>query len=102
MPLTVELWSSYPDRSVEELLPSGGFLNRVLPPPETEGYPVLSAIDSYGSTAVNYLQMDQFLREWDSLDLTGLTPEEASDAAHLRRMAIRCKNERLLLWFEGD
>ena len=102
MPLTVELRFEYSDRPYDKLLPCGGFLNHGLPEMEAAAYPILGAIDRYGSTAFNYLQMDEFLRGWDTLDLTRLTAEQALDAAKLRRMAVRCKNDRLLLWFEGD
>ena len=88
--------------SVGVALSFDGALDERLPSPETPSYPILSAIDSYGETVFNYLQVDQFLKEWDSLDLSGFTADQSLAAEHLRKLALRCKNERLLLWFLGD
>lgn len=103
MPVTVELRNVL-NVSIDKLSPCGGFLNRVLPSEDTppSEYPILCAVDRYGYTAFNYLQMDDFIREWDSLDLSSLSAEEARCADQLRKMALRCRSERLLLWFEGD
>ena len=56
------------------------FLHRLLPPASEDSDSLLARIDWYGDTYFNYLQMRQFLCEWDELANRAQTPERTSFA----------------------
>jgi hypothetical protein len=77
-------------------------LHKLLPPANEASDSVLAKIDWYGDTYFNYLQMKRFLQEWDQLELRAESSEEKALLVALRRLAVRCQNDRALLRFVGD
>jgi hypothetical protein len=70
--------------------------------PETPSS-MLGAVDWFGDTIFNRLQMDQFLSEWEMLKRRASTADEASLISEVEGLAMRCKNEpHLYLVFIGD
>jgi hypothetical protein len=64
--------------------------------------PLLSKIDWHGNTHFNYLQMKQFLGEWDQLGSRAQRPQEKALVLDDRVLACRCQQDRGLLRFIGD
>jgi hypothetical protein len=77
------------------------YLHRLLPREENV-HTFLAAIDWYGDTYFNYLQIGQFLKEWDEMAKGARLPEEKALIAEVRELAVRCESERELLRFIGD
>jgi hypothetical protein len=63
---------------------------------------LLSKIDWYGDTYFNYLQMSQFMSEWDELAERVETSEEQNLVARVNDLANRCIKDRDVLRFIGD
>jgi hypothetical protein len=78
------------------------FLHKLLPPADEASDSVLAKIDWYGDTYLNYLQIKRFLEEWDQLEQRAESSEEKALIVALRRLAVRCQNDRGLLRFIGD
>ena len=78
------------------------FLHTLLPPANEASDSVLAKIDWYGDTYFNYLQIKGFLEEWDQLEQRAESSEEKALIVALRRLAVRCQNDRALLRFIGD
>ena len=78
------------------------FLHKVLPPADEAPDSVLAKIDWYGDTYFNYLQIKRFLEEWDQLEQRAESSEEKALIVAVRRLAVRCQNDRGLLRFIGD
>jgi hypothetical protein len=53
------------------------FLHKLFPPSDEESATMLAKIDWYGDTCLNYLQIGQFLGEWDQLSQRTATSEFA-------------------------
>jgi hypothetical protein len=78
------------------------FLHRFLPEVDEGSEGLLDKIDWYGDTYFNYLQMRQFLIEWNRLLPKTSNPEEAALIQNIEKLAVRCQNERDILRFIGD
>ena len=63
---------------------------------------LLAKIDWFGDTYFNYLQMKDFIGEWDQLTQEAQTPEERTLVEEVRRLAVRCQKDREILRFIGD
>jgi hypothetical protein len=87
---------------VERLDDPKNFLHKLLPPADEASDSVLAKIDWYGDTYFNHLQIKRFLEEWDQLEQRAESSEEKALIVGLRRLAVRCKNDRTLLRFIGD
>ena len=77
-------------------------LHGLLPPCDEESASVLSKIDWYGDTYFNYLQLGQFMREWEQLRQRAGTSEERELIDGVMNLARRCGEDRSLLRFIGD
>jgi hypothetical protein len=77
------------------------FLHRLLPSGE-ESQNLLAKIDWYGDTYFNYLQIKEFLEEWDKLEQRATSPEEKALIDGVRRLAMQSAKDRGLLRFIGD
>jgi hypothetical protein len=77
-------------------------LHRLLPPADEESPELLARIDWFGDTYFNYLQMKNFLDEWDRLGGSARSPEEETLLEQVRRLAVRCQIDREILRFIGD
>jgi hypothetical protein len=79
------------------------FLHKLLPGPEDNSSPMLGAIDWYGDTVFNSIQMKRFIAEWDRLEKRATAPDEKALVQAVRNMAQRCEGEiHLYLKFVGD
>jgi hypothetical protein len=87
---------------IERLDDLNNFLHKLLPPADEASESVLAKIDWYGDTYFNYLQVKRFLEEWDQLGHSAKSPEEKGLIVGVWRLAVRCRNDRLLLRFIGD
>ena len=56
-------------------------LHGVLPNRDEHDFPYLRAIDLYGRTVFNHLQMESFLQEWDRVRTDWLTIRDGATAA---------------------
>jgi hypothetical protein len=64
---------------------------------------MLSSLDPYGDTTLNYLQMRRFLREWTEVTGKPRSPEEKDLVSKVEYLARRCRNEvHVYLKFIGD
>jgi hypothetical protein len=81
---------------------SHNLLHRLLPPADEDSHQLLAKIDWYGDTYFNYLQMKNFLGEWDVLARNAETSEERTLVDEVRHLAIRCQKDRDILRFIGD
>ena len=64
---------------------------------------MLAAVDWYGDTIFNRLQMDRFLSEWEILKQRSSTSEEAALIEKVKELALRClSGTHLYLAFIGD
>lgn len=78
-------------------------LHRLLPPPDDGRYRCIGAIDWYGDTVFNYLQVPQFLDEWRRIAAGAGGPDESAVMKKIEAMAERLARERhLYLKFYGD
>ena len=87
---------------IESIDDPKNFLHKLLPQADEASDSVLAKIDWYGDTYFNYLQMKLFLEEWDQLEQRAESAEEKVLIVALRRLAVRCQNDRGLLRFIGD
>ena len=78
-------------------------LHRLLPPAGDNRCQYISMIDWYGDTVFNYLQMEQFLREWDTLKPPTDEAEAWRVLRGIRELAVRVRGQRhAYLKFYGD
>ena len=78
-------------------------LGPLLPAPDDLILILLSAIDPYGDTIFNRIQMERFLSEWTSLASRCRTEEEKDLVSKIATLALRCRDEvHLYLKFIGD
>lgn len=78
-------------------------LHRLLPSPENARFRYLGAIDWYGDTVFNYLQIPQFLEEWSQITAMASVPAESALMRNIKKLAERVGSERhLYLKFYGD
>jgi len=94
--------TDYSGKVLERINDPKNFLHKLLPPSDEESATILAKIDWYGDTYLNYLQMAQFLREWDRLAQRAETLEENELLHGVTLLANRCRKERTLLRFIGD
>lgn len=77
-------------------------LHKLLPPVDEDSDSLLAKIDWYGDTYFNYLQMKQFLTEWDQLSSRAANLEEQRLLQDIRKLALVCQEDRDVLRFIGD
>jgi len=78
------------------------FLHRALPSMSEGTQSILAKVDWYGDTYFNYLQIRQFLEEWNVLTRSALTEEEKKLVENIKRLALTCQSDRGMLRFIGD
>jgi len=78
-------------------------LHRLLPSKEGVDYRSIWAIDCYGDTVFNYLQIPRFLVEWRQMAACASRPTEVALVQTIERMAERVGSDRhIYLKFYGD
>ena|SRR5665213_4171252 len=78
-------------------------LRPLLPAPGDLIFILTNAIDPYGDTVFNRIQMERFLSEWTSIASRCKTQEEKELASKIASLAFRCRDEvHLYLKFIGD
>jgi hypothetical protein len=87
---------------IERIDDPKNILHKLLPPADGASDSLLSKIDWYGDTYFNHLQIGRFLKEWDRLEQRAEASEEKALIVGVRRLAVRCQNDRALLRFIGD
>ncbi len=79
------------------------FLGRLLPQNNDPLYRMLAAIDSYGDTVFNRMQMPRFLTEWSAISAKAQSREERELVEKIEAFARRVEDEvHLYLKFIGD
>lgn len=94
--------TDYTGKAFERLDDRKNILHRILPTCDEESPTLLTKIDWYGDTYFNYLQLGQFVREWNRLEQRCKEPEEKELFDGARRLANQCQEDRRLLRFIGD
>lgn len=94
--------TDYSGQVFERIEDPRNLLHRLLPRSDEESVTLLAKIDWYGDTYLNYLQIKQFLEEWEQLGRACETPAEKELVDEVRRLAMRCREDRTLLRFIGD
>ena len=78
-------------------------LHGVIPGSQGATLPLLSGIDPFGKTVFNHLQMEVFLREWDSVKDRARDESQMEAWQKVREMAESCRQDRdLYLRFVGN
>jgi len=78
-------------------------LNGVVPAREERAFPLLRAIDPYGKTVFNHLQMDSFLEEWEQVRGRAHDDTQVQAWQKVKEMAEACQQDRdLYLRFVGN
>ena len=78
-------------------------IHRLLPQSEDVGYVLVNAIDWYGDTIFNRLQMPRFVTEWARLRDAAVSFGAADLHSKVAAMARRCSAEvHVYLKFLGD
>jgi len=89
--------------TIESIGDPKNLLDKLLPPTADESHPILGAIDSYGNTVFNTVQIRWFLSEWREVLEKAQTEEEKALVARIESMARRVQDEvHLYLKFIGD
>ena len=78
------------------------FLHRAMPPMNEESRSLLTKVDWYGDSYFNYLQMNQFLREWSELSTPELKANEKALLEEVKKFALSAQRNRGILRFVGD
>jgi hypothetical protein len=78
-------------------------LHGVIPAREERDFPILRAIDPYGKTVFNHLQMESFLDEWERVRNRAADESQQEAWQRVKEMAEICKQDRdLYLRFVGN
>jgi hypothetical protein len=78
-------------------------LNGVVPFRDEREFPLLRAIDPYGRTVFNHLQMESFLEEWEQVRGRAHDDTQAAAWQKVKEMAEACRQDRdLYLRFVGN
>lgn len=79
-------------------------LGRLLPAvPNYETTHCLQYVDPYGDTIFNTLQIERFLAEWRLVEELATNPDEKTQLANIKALALRCGDSaHLYLKFLGD
>lgn len=78
-------------------------LSGVIPARDESEFPLLRAIDPYGRTVFNHLQMDSFLQEWEQVRGRARDETQAEAWQKIKEMAEACQQDRdLYLRFVGN
>ena len=102
MGLGIELQDERGGR-IDSVADPRNLLGPLLPAPDDRILILLSAIDPYGDTVFNRIQMERFLSEWTSIASSCKTQEEKELVSKIASMALRCRDEvHLYLKFIGD
>jgi hypothetical protein len=102
MGLAVSLEEEF-GRVVGEVVDPENHLHRVLPDGADESFVHANAIDWYGKTAFNYLQLPRFMQEWRRLEAVSIDPEARALLGEIRSLAEQISDtNRLYLVFRGD
>jgi hypothetical protein len=94
--------TDYSGKVFERIDDPKNLLHTLLPPCDEDSATLLTKIDWYGDTYFNYLQVRQFLAEWEQMGRRADTPEGTELVHGVRRLANRCREDRKLLRFIGD
>lgn len=94
--------TDYTGKAFERVDDPTNILHRLLPPTNEESTSLLAKIDWYGDTYFNYLQLKQFLEEWEELGKRVQKADENDLVEGVKRLADRCRRDRSLLRFIGD
>ena len=88
---------------LESVADPKNILDRVLPEPGDQAFPMLGSLDPYADTIFNGLQMKWFLDELLKVMPKAHTPEERDLLEKVEGMAKRARDEtHLYLKFIGD
>ena len=102
MGLEIELQDEWGGR-LDTIADPKNFLGRLLPQNDDPLHPILAAIDSYGDTVFNRMQMPRFLSEWSAISAKVQSREEQELISKIAVMAQRVRDEvGLYLKFVGD
>lgn len=78
-------------------------LHGVIPAREEQAFPLLRAIDPYGKTVFNHLQMETFLQEWERVRERARDDSQIEAWRKTKEMAEACQQDRdLYLRFVGN
>jgi hypothetical protein len=78
-------------------------LHGVLPGRDERDFVVLRAIDPYGKTVFNHLQMESFLAEWERVRDRARDESQKEAWQKVKQMAEACQGDRdLYLRFVGN
>jgi len=78
-------------------------LHGVIPSREERDFPYLRAIDPYGKTVFNHLQMESFLEEWERVRSRAADESQKEAWQKIKEMAETCRQDRdLYLRFVGN
>lgn len=90
-------------RELDAVQDPKNLLHAVLPDPEDASYQCAGAIDLYGDTKFNHLQMEKLRGEWQRLMIASSDAETIALMQRIDQMFLRCANERhLYVTFYGD
>ncbi len=102
MGLDVVVETEFGERVGEGVGDPQNLLHKLLPSYNDKGFHFLRYIDWYGNTVFNYLQVSDFLIEWEHLMQKAQTPGERELCEKIEALARRVESERLYLRFIGD
>ena len=86
----------------EEVIDPNYALARIWPVEDSE-FPLLQYIDPYGDTIFNRQQMEQVIKELDTLAANASTDEQKEILQRMHALAMRCKERpHWFLRFVGD
>ena len=102
MGLGIELQDERGGR-IDSVADPKNLLRPLLPSPDNPVFVCLSAIDPYGDTFFNRIQMERFLSEWASIASNCKIQEEKELVSKIASLAVRGRDEvHLYLKFIGD
>jgi hypothetical protein len=77
-------------------------LNGVIPGATDPGFVLLSGVDPFGKTVFNHLQMETFLKEWETARVRVRDDSQLEAWQQIKHMAETCRHDRdLYLRFVG-
>jgi hypothetical protein len=102
MGLNIELQDER-GNSLASVADAQNWLKRLLPSNDDDSHPMLAAIDPYGDTTFNRIQMKRFLAEWTEISTRASGPRERALVSAVEAFGCRCRDEaHLYLKFIGD